>query len=153
MPGLVISLRPKEKFLVNGALLSNGERRSQIHVEDDNVYVLRLSDALHPDNVDTPIKRVYFAVQTILSGDVKSEDGIDNVLKGLTDLALVFEDTSLEKPLNRAIKSAANKRFYSVLYALKPLFELEAKMLMPIGVGVAAPATEGSADAPLARAG
>jgi len=153
MPGLVISLRPEERFLVNGALLKNGSKRSQIYIEDDDVYVLRLRDAIHPDNADTPIKRVYFYVQTILSGDVKVKDGIDNLLKGLKDLAAVFSGTPLEKPLTRAIKGAENRRFYSVLYALKPLFEIEAEMLMPMNAAIGAHAADVSAEAPLAHAG
>lgn len=129
MSGLVISLKPNERFLVNGALLSNGAKRSQICVEGEDVYVLRLSDAIHPDNVDTPIKRVYYLVQLILSGDASpSEIGqrLDNGLQALTN---VFMNTPLAESLSKAQKSATTGRYYSTLYILKSLLTLEADML------------------------
>jgi len=40
-----------------------------------------------------------------------------------------------------------------VLYALKPLFEIEAEMLMPMNAAIGAHAADVSAEAPLAHAG
>ena len=129
MSGLVISLKPNERFLVNGALLSNGTKRSQICVEGDDVYVLRLSDAIHPASVDTPIKRVYYLVQLILSGDVSPTDVAQRLDSGLQALRDVFANTPLAEALSKAHVSAEAGRYYSTLYALKSLFGLEAEML------------------------
>jgi len=60
MSGLVLSLKAEEKFLVNGALLINGSKRSQIRIGGDDVNVLRLSDAMHPREITTPVRRVYY---------------------------------------------------------------------------------------------
>jgi len=84
MSGLVLSLKAEEKFLVNGALLINGSKRSQIRIGDDDVNVLRLSDALHPDEVTTPVRRVYYAAQIFLSGDAKANDISADILDGLS---------------------------------------------------------------------
>jgi flagellar protein FlbT len=129
MSGLVISLKPNERFLVNGALLSNGAKRSQLCIEGEDVYVLRLSDAIHPESVDTPIKRVYYLVQLILSGDVSPSDVAQRLDSGLQALGNVFANTPLSESLSKAHASAEAGRYYSTLYALKSLFELEAKML------------------------
>ncbi len=129
MSGLVISLKAGEKFLVNGALLVNGDKRTQISVPDDDVYVLRVSDALHPDDVNTPVRRVYYGVQLILSGDNRSEASRNIVKEGLDALATVFAGTAMSKSLEKAQNSFAQGRYYSVLYALKSLLGIEEQLL------------------------
>lgn len=129
MTGLVISLKADEKFLVNGALLINGSKRSQIRVSGDDVNVLRLSDALHPEEVTTPVRRVYYAAQIFLSGDASADDIISDIQGGLTALSHVFEDTPLLPQIKKAQKAVTAGRFYSLLCALKPLLLLEAEML------------------------
>ena len=129
MAGLVISLKPNEKFLVNGAMLSNGPKRGQICITDDNVHVLRMSDAIHPDDVDTPVKRVYYSAQIVLSGDATAELMDQKIQNGLSGLIDVFADTPLVKSLEKAKSAAALGRYYSVLCALKPLIAIEEDLL------------------------
>lgn len=129
MSGLVISLKPNEKFLVNGALLMNGSKRSQICLPDDDVYVLRLSDALHPNEVNSPVRRVYYAVQLILSGDNDALKIEEDVRSGLLALEAVFEGTPLSETLEKAKIAFLKGHFYSVLNNLKSLFPIEDAML------------------------
>ncbi|CAM3669971.1 flagellar biosynthesis repressor FlbT [Litorimonas haliclonae] len=129
MSGLVISLKPNEKFLVNGALLMNGSKRSQICLPDDDVYVLRLSDALHPNEVNSPVRRVYYAVQLILSGDNDAIKIEEDVRSGLLALEAVFEGTPLSETLEKAKIAFLKGHFYSVLNNLKSLFPIEDAML------------------------
>ncbi len=129
MSGLVISLKPNERFLVNGALLLNGDKRSQICIPNDDVFVLRVSDALHPDEVDTPVKRVYYAVQIILSGDGNADALGGDVKSGLDALQAVFDGTPMSPTLEKAQKAFEKGRYYSVLYTLKSLFDIEAGLL------------------------
>lgn len=135
MAGLVLSLKPNEKFLVNGALLSNGPKRGQICVSGDNVNVLRMSDVIHPDNINTPIRRVYYAAQIILSGDDGAINIGSEISDGLKALSYVFEDTVFVKNVRRAQRAASNGHYYSVLCALKPLLKIEREMLeFPLSV-------------------
>ncbi|RKQ72146.1 flagellar protein FlbT [Litorimonas taeanensis] len=129
MSGLVISLKPNEKFLVNGALLVNGDKRSQICIPNDDTHVLRMSDALHPNDVNTPVKRVYYAVQMILSSDCKAEEMDKDVKAGLDALKAVFEGTPMQIPLEKAMLAFLKGRYYSVLYTLKSLLTIEEELL------------------------
>lgn len=134
MSGLVISLKPNEKFLVNGALLMNGPKRSQICLPDDDVYVLRVSDALHPNEVNSPVRRVYYAVQLILSGDNKTDQIEEDVRSGLLSLEAVFEGTALSETLTKAKIAFLKGHFYSVLNNLRSLFDIEDVMLKSVSV-------------------
>jgi len=129
MSGLMISLRPNEKFLVNGALLSNGPKRGQICVEGDDVNILRLCDAIHPDDVNSPVSRLYFRVQTVLSGDTEMLAADKGIRDDFTAIIHVFENTLLSKTLAVALKAWESGRTYSTLCRLKPLLSIEAEML------------------------
>ncbi|NNC37708.1 MAG: flagellar biosynthesis repressor FlbT [Acidimicrobiales bacterium] len=129
MAGLVLSLKPNEKFLVNGALLENGPKRGQIRVEADGVNVLRLSDVIHPDDVNTPIKRVYYNAQLVLSGDMTIDEVEAQVKDGLVDLLKVFAGTEMIKNILKAANAVEHGRYYSVLCALKPLLHIEQELL------------------------
>ncbi|MGB6230699.1 MAG: flagellar biosynthesis repressor FlbT [Litorimonas sp.] len=129
MAGLLISLKPNEKFLVNGALLANGPKRGQICVEGDGVNVLRLSDVIHPDEVCTPVTRLYSAIQTILSGDTPGPEAEDHVEQSYASLRTVFEQTELSDILLKSYKAWVDGRTYSALCRLKPLLPIESRLL------------------------
>lgn len=129
MSGLVISLKPNEKFLVNGALLANGNKRSQICVPGDDVFILRMSDAIHPQEVNTPIQRLYYSVQLILSQDSKVEDLNDEIIGQIDTLLDVLSGTPVEQGLRKAKASFLTARYYSVLYALKSMLDFESELL------------------------
>ncbi|MGB3454755.1 MAG: flagellar biosynthesis repressor FlbT [Litorimonas sp.] len=150
MAGLLISLKPNEKFLVNGALLSNGPKRGQICVEGENVNVLRLSDVIHPDEVRTPVTRLYSAVQTLLSGDAAGSEAMDRVEQNYRSLMSVFEGTTLAETLGKSYKAWVDGRVYSALCRLKPLIPVEADLL---GTTPASHGREPQAAAPMRAAG
>ena len=93
MSGLILNLKPGEKFLVNGIVLENGSRRGQIKIEGNAAKVLRLSDALHPDDVDTPVKRAYYLAQLILSCDMSEEEAQPALLQDLKKLEFALAET------------------------------------------------------------
>ena len=79
MSGLIIKLGPKERILINGALIENGDRRSRINILTANANILRLKDAIHPKDANTPVRRACYLAQLILSGDV------DQMMQGVRD--------------------------------------------------------------------
>lgn len=129
MAGLLISLKPNEKFLVNGALLSNGPKRGQICVEGEGINVLRLSDVIHPDEVRTPVTRLYSVIQILLSGDSSGDEACDVVEQQYRSLSTVFQDTPLSETLLKSYKAWVDGRIYSALCRLKPLIPIEAELL------------------------
>jgi flagellar protein FlbT len=129
MSGLVLKLSPKERVLINGAVIENGDRRSRLNIVTPNANILRLRDALHPEEVNTPVKRVCYIIQLILSGDVTAEDANHQVLRGIEQLSQVFKD-----PDSRAILDAASghfvaKQFYPSLKSIRRLLAREVRLL------------------------
>ena len=70
---LKLSLKPGEKFVVNGAVIVNGDRRASLVIQN-KVSILRERDVMTPDQAVTPMRRVYFAVMMMYL-DPQAEDG------------------------------------------------------------------------------
>ncbi len=132
MTGLTLTLKPREKFLVGGNLVENGPRRSSIRIADEAVYVLRLSDALHPDQVNTPVRRAYHAAQMILACETTPEEGAPELLSRLGQLAEIFGKTPHVELMQRICSCAMAGKYYGVLVGLKSLVDIEAEMLAPV---------------------
>lgn len=59
---LKISLKPKERMIIGGAVVTNTGSTSQLTIEN-NVPLLREKDILGEKEAQTPATRVYFAIQ------------------------------------------------------------------------------------------
>jgi len=60
--GLKITLKPGERMVIGGAVITNGGAKCDLIIEN-RVPLLREKDIYSEDNVDTPAKRIYFVVQ------------------------------------------------------------------------------------------
>ena len=129
MSGLVLKLRPRERFMINGVVLQNGERRSNIVVVSEDVNVLRLKDAIHPDQVTTPVSRVCYIAQLVLAGETKPDDAKMQLLRGIEQLSQVFTDSDSRQQLAAATAHVAQNKYYHVLRALRGLLPREARLL------------------------
>lgn len=59
---LRIELKPRERFILGGAVLQTGDTRSELILEN-NVPILRGKNILSLEDADTPCKRIYFLIQ------------------------------------------------------------------------------------------
>jgi flagellar protein FlbT len=129
MSGLVLKLNPKERVLVNGAVIENGDRRSRISILTPHANILRLRDALRPEEVNTPVSRVCYIAQLILSGDVKATEAKGQIFLGIEQLSQVFRDPDSRAQLASATNAAESEDYYRVLKNLRTLLAREARLL------------------------
>jgi flagellar protein FlbT len=61
---LRLTLKPRERVIIGGAVLRNGPSQVRLAVENE-VPVLREADILSPGAVRTPCERVYLALQLL----------------------------------------------------------------------------------------
>jgi flagellar biosynthesis repressor protein FlbT len=59
---LKISLKPGEKIMISGAVVTNGNTRSNLSIEN-KVAILREKDIMKEAGADTPCRRIYFVIQ------------------------------------------------------------------------------------------
>lgn len=129
MTGLVLKLGPRERILINGAVIENGDRRARLNIITPNAHILRLKDAIHPEAANTPVRRVCYVTQLVLSGDVTPEDGAVQIAEGISQLSHAFRDTESVDRLRSATRALAAGQFYQVLKALRGLIATETELL------------------------
>jgi len=129
MSGLVLKLAPKERVLVNGAVIENGDRRSKLAVLSPNANILRLRDAIHPGQVNTPVRRVCYIAQLVLSGDAEPDEARHQLLRGIEQLSQALTDADSRAQLTLATAAILDAQYYQALKALRTLLPREARLL------------------------
>jgi flagellar protein FlbT len=129
MTGLVLKLGPHERVLINGAVIENGDKRSRLSVMTPNAHVLRLRDAIHPGEATTPVRRVCYMAQLVLSGDAEPDAMRMSVLRAVEQLSQVLTDPDSRAQLTLASKSVLDGQFYPALKALRALLPREERLL------------------------
>jgi flagellar protein FlbT len=129
MKGLVLKLAPGERVLINGAVIENGDRRARLTLLTPNANVLRLRDAIHPDEAKTPVRRVCYIAQLAVAGEADVEQAREQLLTGVRQLGDVFRDAESAAALSSAEEHAAEGRFYPALRALRTLIPREDLLL------------------------
>lgn len=127
--GLVLKLAPGERVLVNGAVIENGDRRTRLTLLTPNANVLRLRDAIHPDEAVTPVRRVCYVAQLAVAGEADPEEARRQLMTGIDQLVGVFDDRESTIVLDSAAAHAMNQRFYPALRALRSLLPREAQLM------------------------
>ena len=133
MTGLVLKLGPKERVLVNGAVIENGDRRSRLSILTPNANILRLRDAIRPDEVTTPVRRVCYIAQLVLSGDADATEARFQLLRGIEQLARALIDVESREALEEARTAVEGGDIYRALKRLRSLLPLEARLLEASG--------------------
>lgn len=129
MSGLILKLSPRERVLINGAVIENGDRRSRVSILTPDANILRLRDAIHPEDAKTPVRRVCYAVQLVLSGDVEPVDAKRSLLRSIEELSQVFIDRDSRQHLDLASHALVENDHYRCLKALRTLLPREERLL------------------------
>ncbi len=128
MTGLVLKLGPHERVLINGAVIENGERRSRLAIMTPNAHILRLRDAIHPEEVNTPVRRVCYIAQLILSGDTDATEARMQLLRGIEQLSQAMTDHDSRLQLSLATTAVLENQHYQALKALRSLLPREERL-------------------------
>lgn len=132
MTGLILKLSPKERVLINGAVIENGERRGRLSIVTPGANILRLRDAIHPEEVNTPVRRVCYIAQLVLSGDAKPDEARIQLLRGIEQLSQVLTDHDSRQQLAFASDQVVDGQFYQALRSMRALLPREARLMAAV---------------------
>lgn len=126
-----LSLRAHEKIYINGAILKF-DRKVSLELMNDATFLLE-SHVIQPDQTTTPLRQLYFVVQTMLI-DPKNA-GTARLLfdRMLMTTACIFEDPAVLLGLQRIDTLIAEERYFEVLKQLRALYPAEATILASSG--------------------
>lgn len=126
-----LSLRANEKIYINGAILKF-DRKVSIELLNDATFLLE-AHVIQPEQTTTPLRQLYFVVQTMLI-EPKNR-GAAQILfdRMLTDTAGIFEDATVLRGLQRIDALIAEERCFEALKQLRALYAAEAAILASSG--------------------
>ncbi|MDD3838923.1 MAG: flagellar biosynthesis repressor FlbT, partial [Phenylobacterium sp.] len=77
---LKLSLKPGEKFVLNGAVVQNGDRRGTLILQN-KASVLREKDIMQPEEANTPARRIYFPVMMMYLDEANAQKYYDEMAR------------------------------------------------------------------------
>lgn len=123
---LKLRLKPGEKIIIGGAVITNGERSADLMVEN-RVPILREKDILTDADADSPCRRIYLAVQLMYI----DEDNLARYHK--TYWELVKEVLNAAPSTRDHIEAISNEilagRYFQALKKTQQLIQYEQELL------------------------
>ncbi len=123
---LRLTLKPNERAILGGAVLTNGKHRAELFVETE-VPVLRGADILSPALVRTPCERIVLAIQ-LMYVDPQRRPAHEQAYRQLVDDVLDASPSSraLIEPIDAEVRAG---RFYPALKLGRKLLAYERELL------------------------
>jgi flagellar protein FlbT len=125
---LKLKLGANERLVVNGAVLVNGAYRTTLMVRN-YAHIMREKDVLQVEDANTPTKRVYLLIQSMLMMPPPPAELIDSYRLAHGQLLACFvraEDIELLHDVDRLVSEGD---YYKALTRLHPLIAYEAALL------------------------
>jgi flagellar biosynthesis repressor protein FlbT len=126
---LKLSLKPGEKFVLNGAVLTNGDKRISLMIQN-KASILREKDIMQPDEATTPARRIYMPIMMMyLEGDAGEQYYNDFALRMTEFMGAVHNRAVLAAcvEISRDVMSGA---YYKALMLCRKLFDFEQERLI-----------------------
>lgn len=120
--GLKITLKPKERMIIGGAVVTNGNGKSEFLVEN-NVPILREKDILSEHDADTPCKRIYFVIQLMYIDEKKLTEYHNTYWSLVRDVVAAAPSTLVR--IDQISEQILGSRYYQALKLAKNLIEYE----------------------------
>jgi len=123
---LKITLKPYEKMIIDSAVVTNGDSRCELYIEN-NVPLMRQKDIMSEKEANSPARRIYFAIQLMYI----DEDNLSLHHKNYWELVRDFiEAAPSALPLIDQISDLLLKsQYYQSLKMAKSLIEFEEEVV------------------------
>jgi flagellar protein FlbT len=123
---LKITLKPHEKIIIGGAVVTNGPSVCQLQVEN-KVPLLRQESILAENEATTPCRRIYFVIQLMyISGGITPELSqiYWEIVKEVVDAA-----PSTNGLISQISQNILDEKYYQALKTAKKLIRYEEELI------------------------
>lgn len=125
---LKLSLKPGERFVLNGAVVQNGDRRCSL-VLQNKASVLREKDIMQEEQVTSPARHVYFPVMMMYLDEAGANKYYDEFLRRMTEFMGVISNPVVLAECVSISKSILVQEYYKALMGCRKLIEYEDERL------------------------
>jgi flagellar protein FlbT len=124
---LKLSLKPGEKFVLNGAVVQNGDRRGVLILQN-KASVLREKDIMQVEEVNTPARRVYFPVMMMYLDETSAPKVYDEFVLRLTEFMGAIRNPEIQAECVAASRHVMAKEYYKALMSARKLVDYEERL-------------------------
>jgi flagellar protein FlbT len=132
---LKLSLKPGEKFVCNGAVLTNGERRVSLVIEN-KASILRDRDIMQAEDANTPAKRIYFPIMMLYLDAEHNEVHYDEFVKRMSEFMEAVTDHDTLTSCVAISRDVLQCQYYKALIKCRQLFDFEQTRLNYVPSGI-----------------
>ncbi len=125
---LKLSLKPGEKFAINGAVIVNSDRRSTLVVQN-KASILRERDIMQQEEVNSPARRIYFPIMMMYLDDAGHARYYDEFSARMSEFMEAVSTPEILKLCVEISKDVINGQFYAALRSCRQLIEFETELL------------------------
>ncbi len=125
---LKLSLKPGEKFVLNGAVLANGDKRTSLVIQN-KACVLREKDIMLPEKATTPARRIYLAIMMMYLDGEASEEPYNEFALRMTEFMGAVHTPDVLAACVDISRDVAQGAYYKALISCRKLYEFELERL------------------------
>ena len=132
---LKLSLKPGEKFVLNGAVIANGDKRTTLVVQNQ-AAILREKDILQAEEVTTPARRIYFPIMMMYLDARESRELLRRIRAAHDRVHAGGRQPEVLATCVMISKEVMRGEYYRALIHAKKLFAYEDERLNYVPQGV-----------------
>ena len=125
---LKLSLKPAEKFVLNGAVITNGDKRTSLVIQN-KAALLREKDIMQPEDAKTPARRIYFPIMMMYLDEDTNERYYTDFALRMTEFMGAIRDKSARATCIEISREVQNGAYYKALMLCRKLFDFERERL------------------------
>jgi flagellar biosynthesis repressor protein FlbT len=119
---LKIVLKPKEKLIIGGGVITNGPARSSFVIEN-SVPILREKNIMSLQEADSPCKKIYFTIQLMYIDEANLADHHRTYWNLVKDVAAAAPSRKLL--LQQISEDILSSRYYQAMKLTRKLIAYE----------------------------
>jgi len=127
--GLKITLKPKERMIIGGAVVTNGDSKCELIIEN-KVTLLREKDILSEEAANTPSRRIYFTIQLMYIDNENLAMHHKMYWKLVKDVIEAAPSTT--SLIDQISEHIVNNRYYQALKVADKLIEYEQEVIRSV---------------------
>jgi flagellar protein FlbT len=134
---LKLSLKPHEKFVLNGAVVQNGDRRGVLLLQN-KASVLREKDIMQADEANSPSRRIYFPVMMMYLDESGASAYHEEFITRLQEFMGAITNPNVLADCVNISKLVLQREYYKALTLCRKLIDYEDQRLGHVATGVSA---------------
>jgi len=125
---LKLSLKPGEKLVLNGAVLTNGDKRTSLIIQN-KACILREKDIMQPEDAVTPARHIYLPIMMMYLDPQGNEQYYNDFALRMTEFMGAIRNSEALSTCIEISREVMAGSYYKALMLCRKLLEFERERL------------------------